>query len=214
MNIRIALLALLLPIAGVTQLAAQPPPNREPGPPPGPPPSIEKFFDIIRQRNPEEYERLRQLRETDPAAFRAEIAARIEQERIRRGIGAPPGEGPGPRMAPRGDREFRRPRPGEEGDAMAVHSPEVEAHERKAREIAESLRAAKTDEERAARTRELRDELAQAFDLREQLRRERIKQMRERLEKVEAFLAARQANRDAILDRRVNELIGEDPTSW
>ena len=97
---------------------------------------------------------------------------------------------------------------------MAVHSPKLEAHERKAREIAELIRAAKTDEERATRTKELRDELARAFDLREQLRRERIKQMRERLEKVESFLAARQANRDAILDRRVSELLGEDTTSW
>lgn len=215
MNIRIALFVLLLPLAGLTQLFAQPPPIREQHPPPlGPPPTIEKFFDIIRQRNPEEYERLRSLRETDPEAFLDEIESRIEQERIRRGLGAPPGQGPGPRMAPRRDREFRRLRPGDEGDAMSVHSPEVEAHEQKAREIAASLRTAKTDEERAARIQELRDELARAFDLREQLRRDRIKQMRERLDKLEAFLATRQSNRDAILDRRVNELIGEDPTSW
>lgn len=215
MNPRITTLLLVITVAGGLNLGAQPPAgDRPPPPPPGPPPTVERFFEIIRNRNPDEYERLRQLRETDPTAFRQEILDRIERERARRGFAPPAVEGPGPRAFRNGDRETRRPRGGDAGDAMKVHSPEIEAHERKAQELAEQARSAKTDEERAALLKALRAELASAFDLREQMRRERIQQMRERLEKVESFLALRQANRDAILDRRVRELIGEDPTSW
>jgi hypothetical protein len=218
---RILLLALAL--APMRFAAAQPPP---PGPPPhetppppvrpGPPPAVERFFEFIRQQDPEDYERLHRLRETNRAAFRAEIAERIRRERDRRGL---PEFHEGPPFAwnagPCGERKHHGPRGGRpDGAAMRIHSPELEALERRARELARAVREAETEEHRDQAEAELRDVLGRAFDLREQLRRERLQQMRAHLDAIEKFLAERAANRDAIIERRLRRLTDAPEMEW
>ncbi len=219
MNARIAKL-LLIALSTATLAWAQlppgdkPPHERRPMPPgPGQPPPIELFFEMMRQRNPEEFERLRRLRETDPAAFRAELAERIQRERGRRGVdGGPLGRRGIP---PYDEREARRAPPARgDGDVLHIRTPELDKMESKTRELARAFREAKSEDERSKMKEELRGEIARLFDLRERLRRERVEQMRERLEKVEQLLADRAAHREAIIERRLNEMSGADATAW
>lgn len=67
-----------------TCLFAQPPADRPNRPVPshrGRPQAAENYFQQLRKENPEEMRRLRQLRSTDPAAFRAEMRSRLKGHR-------------------------------------------------------------------------------------------------------------------------------------
>ena len=61
---------------------------------------------------------------------------------------------------------------------------------------------------------ELRGVLSKAFDMRESLRRERLSRMQERLVRAQTLLDERASNRTAIIERRLRELIRDDPTAW
>ncbi len=73
-----------------TSLRAQPPSDR---PGPGRPEAVERWLKVQKEKNPEDFERLRLLREEDPEAFRAHMRDRVEHVRKRTDHrrGAPPG---------------------------------------------------------------------------------------------------------------------------
>lgn len=176
-----------------------------PPPPPGPP-HVRRFFEVLREQDPDGYVRLLRLREEDPAAFRAEIAERIEKRRDkkRHGLGAQ-----GPRERP--DRPSWQP-PAPPGDWHGPHgfelrSPMLEAAERRVIELATSVRTADSAEERKRRIEELKKELERVFDLRDQLRREYLQKAREQLDRMEKGLDERRARKDAIIERRLDELL-------
>lgn len=222
-----SLTCLVLALLAAPHAGAQPPDPLPMATPPGPPPAgvfgderplrppIERFFAILKQTDPEEYERLRALREKDPVAFRAEIAQRLIQERERRA----------PRGDRNGEREGRRPARGalEPGpytppmgafDAWASPNPEADQLELKSRELARALKEATSPEDQARLRAELKSTLLRAFELREQMRRERLAQMEDRVIRIKKLLDERAAQRDAIIQRRMDELIGSETLAW
>lgn len=198
----------------------QPPPAEGPeahGPGRGDRP-VQQFLDMLRERNPEEFERLRKLREENPEAFRAELRQKLDRERERRGMRGEPGEGPRWQRGPGEPNEPRgRPRegrPGPDADGMHVRSPEIDRLELKARELAHAYRAATNEGEKNEMRDALKAALQESFDLREKIRRERFAQMEQRVNRIRTMLDERQARRDAIIDRRLKELTESDALAW
>lgn len=205
---------------------AQPPPLDPPAPPPeaggdrapppkqgGPPPHVQRFFDMLRDRDPAEFDRLQELRNKDPEAFRRELRERLQEARERMGLQQREGM----------NREFRPPNDGREPgarkrgpgseDPMAVRTPELDRLESKGIELARGL-ASLSGADRDRALEELRDVLSKAFDMRETLRRERLSRMQERLARAQTLLDERSSNRTAIIERRLRELSRDDPTAW
>jgi hypothetical protein len=188
------------------------PPPEGPGPGPGDQdgerPPLQRFLEILRQQNPQEFDRLKSLRESDPAAFRKELHERLQQERDKRGLQGGPGAGLREQMG----RRMMEGGPGPDG--MNVRSPEIDRLEKATHDLAQSYRKATGDAEKARLQGELKQTLEQAFDLREQLRRERFEQTEARLRKVREMMEQRQAQRDAIIDRRLKELTEGEKLAW
>lgn len=184
-----------------------PTPRRPEGGPP-----IQQFLDMLKQRNPAEFERMRALREENPEAFREELRNRIRDERERRGgPAAMPAWKRGPEHAGHAIAE------GGVRQAMAgetLRSPELDRLERNAAELARALREAKTDEEKSRARADLRAALANVFDAREAMRRERFQRMEAQLGKVREMLDKRQAHRDEIIDKRLQSMTEGDALAW
>ena len=81
--------------------------------------------------------------------------------------------------------------------------------EAEALRLAQRYRVAATDAERAGLRTDLRDRLGAMFDLKQQNRREEIRQMEAALDTLVARLQERAAMRERIVEHRLNELIGQ-----
>lgn len=172
------------------------------------PPPVQRFFDLLKERDPAEYARLRELRENDPDAFRAELANRLAGLRERRGARGEPEV-----------RDMREPgrHMGRSGkmDRGPEHHPELDMAERLAKETAAAVRTATSDEEKKKLTAQLKDEVGEIFNIRETIRRERIRQMEDHVAKIKHVLDERRAQREEIIERRVNQLLQpESADSW
>ncbi len=89
--------------------------------------------------------------------------------------------------------------------------------------VAESMERVKemTDEYHRARgepkeqvRRRIREQIAQTYELRERDRAARIRKMEEELVRLKGEIEERRGHRDQIIDRKVAEVLGEDPTAW
>lgn len=172
------------------------------------PPPVQRFFDLLKERDPAEYARLKELRENDPDSFRAELAKRLAGLRERRGARGEPDvrdmREPGRHMGRSANR-----------DRGPEHNPELEMAERLAKETAAAVRTATSDEEKKKLMAQLKDEVGDIFNIRETMRRERIRQMEDHVAKIKQVLDERRAQREEIIERRVNQLLQpESADSW
>ena len=62
--------------------------------------------------------------------------------------------------------------------------------------------------------RRIHDQIGQAYELRERDRATRIRQMEEELARLKKEIESRRELRARIIDRKVTEILGEDPTAW
>ncbi len=92
-------------------------------------------------------------------------------------------------------------------------SPEIMELESEAREIARKASKAE-GAERAQLERELSEKLNVIFDKKLEKRRERMTRLEEKLAKERAELAERSRSREAIIDRRKADLLGDDVLKW
>lgn len=86
---------------------------------------------------------------------------------------------------------------------------EVSGLERESRMLARRARSADGDERRELEA-ELRDQLDEIFDKKEQIRRDRIADLEEKVASEREALQRRRAAREDIIDRRLQTLMGED----
>lgn len=205
-----------------------PPPDAEAPPgearhglarPDGSGPPIQQFLDMLRSGNPEEFERMRKLREENPEAFREELRNRIRRERERAGREGGPDEGPawrrgGPELRERIGRQVVEGGVRHAMSSESLRSPELDQLERRAGELARAVREAPDDAAKEKARGDLRTALAGAFDLREKMRRERFKHMEAQLTKVRDMLDSRQAHRDEIIDKRLQSMTEGDALAW
>lgn len=75
--------------------------------------------------------------------------------------------------------------------------------------LAQRYRRATTDAERETLRAQLRDKLGAMFDLKEANRREEVRQMEAALEELRQRMNERNAMRDAIIEHRLDELLGQ-----
>ena len=186
-----------------------PPPMEEDGPadslpPPGPggrPPPVQALMQRWKEKDPAEFERMQRLREEDPEAFRAELHKKLEALRRDKGMG---GRGEGERKFPGGG-------PGGDFDPG---DPALKASETKIHDLAEAWRKANGDEEKAQARAKLQSALGEAFDRRENVRRERLAQMEKKISELRSTLEQRQAQRETIIEKRLEELTSGNALSW
>lgn len=176
------------------------PPHEGPEGQPGMPPPVQILMQHWQKENPEEFARMKKLREEDPQAFRAELHRKLQEARKARG---------GRRM----DGEFVRPGGGPGGD-FDPGNPQMKEAEDKIRDLAQAWRSAPTEEEKQKVKTELVTALNEAFDVREQVRRERLAQMEKKLAELRTSLEQRTAQRQAIIEKRLNELTEGEKLVW
>ncbi|MFH0907896.1 MAG: hypothetical protein V1929_03965 [bacterium] len=245
-----ALIATALPCALLAQDGPPPgdmPPGLDmpPGPGPGPglppgdphvgrrgPEMVERWLEQLEDKDPSEYERLVELREDDPDAFRKELRNKLRKEqarvfmdkhpqlresmmdlppeerdaRMRRLMQAGPGPGgPGPGMK-------RGMGPDDGGGDM--RTPEINAQQEETRKQVAAYKSAATPEEKEKAKAELKTSLGKLFDVREQQRAKEIDEFDRHIAELKAKLEKRQANRDQIIEKRMEEVTSGDELSW
>ena len=92
---------------------------------------------------------------------------------------------------------------------------QVHALEQRTDDLGRQLREHSEGSIRTTLEEKLRGALGELFDLREQRREREALEIEGELERIRAILKKRQANRDAIIQRRFNQLAGtEDALDW
>lgn len=81
---------------------------------------------------------------------------------------------------------------------------------RESRELASSVQAAKTEEEKEALREELAENLNQIYDLQQEMWEEKIAALEKRLNELREMLEKRAQHRGEIIERRIKELTGEE----
>jgi hypothetical protein len=147
-------------------------------------------LEEIKKENPDEVEELMLLKKERPTEFRKILFQRQhELERLE---------------------ELKERDPGRYEQRKKEHSME-----RQSRQLVEKFRASKNEKEKAKIKNDLSVVLNELFDLREKDREEEIKHLNEKLEHLKSVLDERKKRKKEIVDRRLQELIGErDVLIW
>ncbi len=146
---------------------------------------LEELREFVEEVMPGRLERIMALRQTDPARFREMMGDLIRQKR---------------RLDELKERD------------PAAYEQEITrlSLENETREQAEAAREAKTEEAKKAAKAKLTELVSQLFEIQcDQLERE-IQEQAKRLEEMRQLLKKRRAAKDKIVERRVQELTGED----
>jgi hypothetical protein len=93
-------------------------------------------------------------------------------------------------------------------EAMALRKMEVQCNK-----LAVQYRKSKDNTEKSKLEQEIRDKLIKLFEMKEQEKKLEIERIRERLEKMRQELKERKANKNNIVELRLNELIGKEHLS-
>jgi hypothetical protein len=179
------------PPPGMDELEMGPPPSLEP--PQGErseAPFVDRWLDRMKEKHPEEYARLQKLRETSPEEFRQALHEKLAQEKMR----------------------FRS-HDGEHGRPPPMN-PEIMKSEKEAMDISMTYRQTTDAAQKELIRKDLRQKLEVLFDLREKDRQEHIRRIEVDLANLKKSVDQRQKNREQIIDRRLQELTGEDGLRW
>lgn len=197
---------------------------------------VDRLLEHIKRSNPGEYERLATLRRENPEAFQEALRRKFEEVsgRLRekgdparraepraKGVAGEPvrpptAEGAEPKRARAEARDLEgRPREGAGSRPERTANVEAAMAERMARVngMVEEYRRARGEEREKLRSR-IRENIGEVHDTRERDRTRRIRQMEEELVRMKKEIENRRELRDKIIDRKVGELLGEDPTAW
>ncbi len=197
---------------------------------------VDRLLDHIQRNNPGEYERLVSLRRENPEAFQQALRRKFEEtaahfrekgdaarrgEPRNKGLAGEPvrpqtAEGMEGKRAKAGARELEgRPREGAGSRPERAANVEAAMAERMARVngMVEEYRRARGEEREKLRSH-IRENIGEVYDSRERDRTRRIRQMEEELVRMKKEIESRRELREKIIDRKVGELLGEDPTAW
>ena len=182
---------------------------------------VHRLMQRIKEHDPDEYDRLEQLREDNPDAFHQALREKLQKHRkFRRQIKDYPEmqeafrDMPSPRqelfMDALGDGHQKR------GNGRGIDKNKLELHkmEREAQELARAYRHAVDDDAREEILGSLREHLSRSFDMREARRKQAIAHMESKLHSLKESLDDREASRNKIIENRINQLTGEDPLKW
>jgi hypothetical protein len=208
--------------------AAQPPPGREHGERPDRPdrpPPVERWMDHLRERNPEEHERMDRMRREDPEAFAAHLRGRVYNarmaERVRErfpelgevmarmspeeleelGQLLRPPQQRGPHSSRRGDDSVRSgPGP---GPGQPKHGFQ------RLRERVRDWKAAPTAESKERIRNEIRAEAERMFDERSEMHLDEVRRIEDQLEKLRTMIKDRDARRTEWIEQFINNALAD-----
>jgi hypothetical protein len=191
---------------------------------------LERWLESLKQRSPEEYERAQKMMKENPDEFRKHLHQKLQEMKARGGGQSQPGgsirERPrvmeALKQLPQEDRDWAMqrlqqqfPHYGGRGDGFSEfrhpNPPEFQQNEERVREFVRKFRDGKTDDEKKAAKKELREHLGVIFDQREKLRGDSLKMMEEKIAKLRQQMEERQRDRDKLIDARLDEVIQYPP---
>ncbi len=184
--------------------------GRRVGPPPRPfgPPSesdfkegaVLRWLDRLREAHPEEFARMRHLRETQPEKFREEMRRRIQRRLL-----IEEGGSPFAKAEEGGPRREAKPPPRLERD------PEMERLERELVALVREFHSTDAPERREEIQRRIRNLIREAMERREAVWAARVRQMRRELTDLEERLDRWRENRDATIEQRLQMMLEKTP---
>lgn len=153
-----------------------------------------RWLERFRETQPEEFARLRHLRETNPPAFREEIRRRL-QARMNGNGGDEPGRR-ALRLPPRPDRD-----------------PDLDRLEAELLDLARQFHRERDTAVREELRQRLRAKLMETFERREQVWVQRIAALRRDLDEFEARLDQLRRNREEIIENRLRAILEPSPST-
>ena len=177
------------------------------------------------KENPELRQELRDLAQDDPEAFRERIRELMPELHQRQGPddrqeGGMPGRhgpgmmgqmGQGQGMGPQGHQQGRQGR-----DRFSPENQQTRKLEQQTRELAQQYRQAEGQEKQELEDK-LRDSLVKTFEAKARIQNEQVERLAEQLQKLRDRLESRQDKRKAIIQKRFEQLTGQeddDELAW
>ncbi|HMP73709.1 MAG TPA: hypothetical protein PKE55_10645 [Kiritimatiellia bacterium] len=192
---------LIIILAGLISFAtlhAQPPHDPNPA---MARPGLEQWLERLRERDPQEHQRLLELQQSDPSAFREEIAERVRGHRHRV-------------LESRPVRKHLHQRYGL--DALIELQHALEQMRREQRETVQPLlrayRAADNPAEQTEIRAKLREELRLGSTTRLNLEQEALLNLRSFLDEMDNDLHRRKNNQEIWVEKRLEELLSGPPS--
>ena len=193
------------------------------GPEPDSPPPrdnpVDKWLEHLRDRNPDEYARLNELRLKDPEKFHAEMYRKLQRQQAMEVLEKNPrfkqlfGELPGEerdRITELISQPVMKKGPGKHGKP----NPEIEKMEAETQELSLAYRKTQDNAERQKIRADIQTKLEILFDLRQKDREQMIAHMEKRMADLRKNLDEKTARRDELIGRRLKELTEGDPLAW
>jgi hypothetical protein len=173
---------------------------------------VEAWLERLKESDPGEYDRLDQLREEQPEAFRQELRARLQQERTKKVLKDFPQiaetlENMSPEERQRFLKRFgqrHRPEPGEERQEVFR-----ELHQQ-IRKLAEAYAMADNEDLREDIRTQLKARLGQMHETQLQVRKQHLQNIEKEVEKLRSSIEQEQQNRDAFIEEHLNRILRAD----
>lgn len=178
-------------------------------------PHMERWMERLRENDPETYQRMADLREEQPVAFRMELRRRVHEARwMHRVREEQPGFYDYLQGLPAGERaelcRFLEQTAGEVDEGRRsprrLLQPRLEG-DGELREQVEDWKAAETPEEREAIAAKFRAHLRELFDERTAEQKEEIERAEKQVERLRHLLQQREENRDQWIERLISRLL-------
>ena len=175
--------------------------------------AVEAWLRRLQVRNPEEFARLSKLRTENPEAFQKLLKERLDRARESKLEDMPRVKAFMEKMTPEEREQFVK-RLHEGGgklrDEWMRHNANLDKYEQDARKLVTAYKAAGADDKKKLRA-DLKKNVAETFELREKARQEVIQRMESQLAKLKKDSDKRKAERDAIVESRMKELLADVP---
>jgi hypothetical protein len=173
--------------------------------------AVEAWMKRMQERNPEEFERLSKLRAENPDAFQKVLKERLAKMRDGRLDELPHVKAFMDKL-PAEEREqfFKRLREGggKMREEWTKHNADLNKSEQEIRKLVTAYKKANTEEQKKLRA-DLKQNVGEAFELREKSRQENIQRMESQLAKLKKDAEKRKAEREAIIESRLKELLAD-----
>lgn len=174
--------------------------------------AVEAWLRHMKERNPEEFERLSKMRAENPEAFQKVLKDRLDRMRDNKKLEDLPHVKAFMEKMPPEEREQFLKRLREGGGKLreewAKHNANLDKYEQDARKLVMAYKTAGAEEKKKLRS-DLKKNVSETFELREKARQEVIQRMEGQLAKLKKDSDKRKADREAIVEGRLKELLAE-----
>ncbi|MEW6279526.1 MAG: hypothetical protein AB1758_12935 [Candidatus Eremiobacterota bacterium] len=165
------------------------PPGRPPGPPPVPPEVEKEFLEFLQSQDPDRAAELSELRKSRPEVYRHALASHVERYMFLK--------------------QMKEEDP--EGYQLGLEELKLDGRVRK---LARAYTQTQDKEQRAALRKQAEEAVARLFDIRQQNRRRHVERMEKELARLKSQVDERQKKRQAIVERRVEEVLSDPDLEW